>query len=266
MKLEDLKLNRFLYKDTKQYDPLSALDAAANNASLGSSDDQTIVYPPATAVAEGTVIQNSIWQSSGSDQRIEILPSDELNSYRNGVRITRLNRNGIRIYNTAGDAITTISGSGTDVIFSEDNADTGYEFQVDGSGTFSVTRNGDVYMTIGDIASVLPGVYFNLNNAPVYFNGTPQPVAFTGKVNAAGTAGSVFPSLWSVVNLSAGRYQITHNLNTLDYVVNITAVSATTKELSVEAQNVNDFIVRIYDNAAATLINTDFAFYVGETV
>jgi len=93
--------------------------------------------------------------------------------------------------------------------------------------------------------------------------GFAQPTMIgTGFVNAAGTPGGVFPTGWTVTNLSAGRYEITHNLNTLDYVVLLTPLAATTREFSVESQALNTFITRFYTNPGATLINTDHTFLV----
>lgn len=94
-------------------------------------------------------------------------------------------------------------------------------------------------------------------------NGFPLPTVIgTGFVNAAGTAGGVFPTGWTVTNLSTGRYEITHNLNTLDYVVLLTPLAATTREFSVESQGLNTFVTRFYTNTGATLIDTDHSFLV----
>jgi len=109
------------------------------------------------------------------------------------------------------------------------------------------------------------------NNVPVVTidkngiskNGFTLPTIIgTGFVNAAGTAGGVFPTGWTVTNLSAGRYEITHNLGSTNYVVLLTPLSATTREFSVESQTANTFITRFYSNPGATLIDTDHSFLV----
>lgn len=93
--------------------------------------------------------------------------------------------------------------------------------------------------------------------------GFPIPVIYgIGFVNALGTPGGIFPTGWTVVNLSAGRYQITHNLNTLNYIVLLTPLSGTTREFSVESQGLNSFVTRFYSNPGVSLIDTDHSFMV----
>lgn len=97
----------------------------------------------------------------------------------------------------------------------------------------------------------------------IVYGGFNQPVVIgAGFVNAVGTPGTVFPGGWTSVNLSPGRYQVTHNIGNTNYGVVATVLAATTREFSIEAQNNNDFIMRIYDNATATLTNQDFYFIV----
>lgn len=94
-------------------------------------------------------------------------------------------------------------------------------------------------------------------------NGYEQPTMIgTGFVNAVGTPGGVFPTGWTVTNLSPGRYEITHNIGNTNYVVLLTPLSATTREFSVEAQTATTFITRFYSNPGATLIDTDHSFLV----
>ena len=110
------------------------------------------------------------------------------------------------------------------------------------------------------------------NNVPVVTiskdgisrNGYSQPTLIgVGFVNAAGTpSATIFPAGWTVTNLSTGRYEITHNLGTADYVVLLTPLAGTTREFSVESQTTNTFITRFYTNAGATLIDTDHTFLV----
>lgn len=109
------------------------------------------------------------------------------------------------------------------------------------------------------------------NNVPVVTidkngiskNGYALPTIIgTGFVNAAGTAGGVFPPGWTVTNLSTGRYEITHNIGNTNYVVLLTPLAATTREFSVESQTATTFITRFYSNPGATLIDTDHSFLV----
>jgi len=107
----------------------------------------------------------------------------------------------------------------------------------------------------------IPVVTINKNGISKY--GYPLPTTLgVGFVNAAGTPGGVFPTGWTVTNLSTGRYQITHNLGSTNYVVLLTPLAATTREFSVESQTLNTFITRFYSNAGGTLIDTDHSFMV----
>lgn len=95
-------------------------------------------------------------------------------------------------------------------------------------------------------------------------NGYAQPTLIgAGFVNASGAPSvTVFPTGWTSVKLSLGRYQITHNLNTTDYVVLVTPLAGTTREFSVESQTSTTFITRFYDNTGVTLVDTDHSFLV----
>jgi len=106
-----------------------------------------------------------------------------------------------------------------------------------------------------------PVVTIDKNGISKY--GFPLPTTLgVGFVNAPGTPGGVFPNGWTVVKLSTGRYEITHNLGSTNYVVLITPLSATTREFSVESQTINTFITRFYSNSGGTLIDTDHSFIV----
>jgi hypothetical protein len=82
-----------------------------------------------------------------------------------------------------------------------------------------------------------------------------------GSVGASGTQGASFPSGWSVSKIATGRYQVTHNYNSYDYVVNVTVVSSVAKIWSVEVKSNNSFNVRIA-NTSFTLEDNDFDFIV----
>lgn len=78
MDLDYQKLNRRLYKKDSKYEDT---DIGSSLYYAGTGDGN---YGPATEVAEGTVITSAIWQTSGSNDRIELLPDDTLTSYDNG--------------------------------------------------------------------------------------------------------------------------------------------------------------------------------------
>jgi hypothetical protein len=191
--LSDKNFDRFLYRrstTTSAYEQFG--DDKLSNAVLEAASR------PATAVAPGTVIQSTIFQSSGSNDRVEITPNDQLVVYRDGVPVVIIDQDGM-----------------------------------------STTRT-------------------------IVNKGFAQPVIIgAGFVNANGTVSpTVFPVGWTCTLLSTGRYEITHNLNSGDYCVLATPVAGTTREFSIEAQTINTFITRFYDNTSASLIDTDHSFLV----
>lgn len=78
MDLDYQRLNRRLYRKDSKYEDT---DIGASTYYAGGYDYEQM---PATEVAEGTVITSSIWQTSGSNNRIELLPDDTLTSYNGG--------------------------------------------------------------------------------------------------------------------------------------------------------------------------------------
>jgi len=190
MKTSDLKLDRYLYRKNNT---TSAYDQFGDDKLTNAIEANT--NRPATAVAPGTVIQSTIFQSSGSNDRVEILPNDTFVVYRDGVPVVLIDQDGI-----------------------------------------STTRT-------------------------IVNKGYPQPVIIgAGFVNAGGTAGTVFPSDWTVTSIGTGQYRITHNLGTTDYAVVLTPLAGTTREFSVQVQNINFFETRFYNNATTSLTNTDHSF------
>lgn len=190
MKTSDLKLDRYLYRKSNTTSAYEQFDDDKLTNAIEANTNR-----PATAVAPGTVIQSTIFQSSGSNDRVEILPNDTLVVYRDGVPVVLIDQDGI-----------------------------------------STTRT-------------------------IVNKGYPQPVIIgAGFVNAAGTAGTVFPSGWTVTNIGLGQYRITHNLGTTDYAVTLTPLAGTTREFSVQVQDVNFFETRFYNNATTSLTDTDHSF------
>ena len=90
MTLEEKNFDRYLYKkDTtaSAYDKFG--DDKLSNAVADAASK------PATAVAPGTVIQSTIIQSSGSNDRVEITPNDQLVVFRNGVPVVIIDQDGM---------------------------------------------------------------------------------------------------------------------------------------------------------------------------
>ncbi len=81
----------------------------------------------------------------------------------------------------------------------------------------------------------------------------------TGLVTSAGATGSPFPTGWTATRTAQGRYQVTHNLNSTNYVVLVSLAGTSFYIMTVFARNLNDFQVRIVDTASA-FQDSDFYF------
>jgi len=93
MQLQELFLNRFLFRDNEDINANSSL--ASNYSNPGSGGSGGGDTAPALAIAPGTIIQSCLIQSSGSDDRIEINPDDTFRAYTDGVITTLIDSNGI---------------------------------------------------------------------------------------------------------------------------------------------------------------------------
>lgn len=92
MKTSDLKLDRYLYRKANT---TSAYEQFGDDKLTNAIEANT--NRPATAVAPGTVIQSTIFQSSGSNDRVEILPNDTFNVYRDGNLLMTIDSNGVTV-------------------------------------------------------------------------------------------------------------------------------------------------------------------------
>ncbi len=90
MKTSDLKFDRFLYRKSNT---TSAYEQFGDDKLTNAIEANT--NRPATAIAPGTVIQSTIIQSSGSNDRVEITPNDQLVVYRNGVPVVVIDQDGM---------------------------------------------------------------------------------------------------------------------------------------------------------------------------
>lgn len=93
MQIEELGLNRFLYKTANGIGSDSSLFSPGSSGADGAGGG----LGPATSVASGTIITSCILQSSPSDNRIEINPDDTFRAYRNRQVVVQIDRNGITL-------------------------------------------------------------------------------------------------------------------------------------------------------------------------
>lgn len=190
MNLDELRLNRFLYRDSENQGDGSLAYAAAANASdfSGSGSGGGIPEP-------GSIITSVILQSSPSDNRIEINPDDTLRAYNEGEVILTIDKDGLRVTNSiienAEMVNATIEDAQIEVLYAEVAA---IEF-------------------LGVID------YFE-------YGGIQQPQVFSGTIN--GSSGDFIgltpkspnsPFSWAGLRVSQGIYLIAHYLNNTNYDV-----------------------------------------------
>lgn len=89
---------------------------------------------------------------------------------------------------------------------------------------------------------------------------------YKGYVNSGGTAGNPFPANWTVSVGSGGtvgRYTVTHNLGTTDYVTMFSPVSIGVAQPSIWnlfAKGSSSFVVEFYQASGSTFVATDTDF------
>lgn len=100
--------------------------------------------------------------------------------------------------------------------------------------------------------------YDNVNNAWRYAEQPAATTTYSGAVASGGTAGTPFPSGWSVAKNSTGNYTVTHNLGTSSYVVVATIKSGGKQILNSDISN-NTFDILTY-NASGSAVDGAFGF------
>jgi len=178
MNLNELQLNRFLYKDydTTNRDTQGQIVTQSNGSSSGSGTGGTGTgTAPATNIAPGTVIISCILQSSGSNQRIEINPDDTFYAYRNGTPVVVINRDGVEADNIAADTNFIYKGIPQPVVFNGEINGITNAWITQPVG-WSATKNA-----VGDYT-----ITHNLNNPKTTIHFTPVTGHFRCKLVTAG--------------------------------------------------------------------------------
>lgn len=86
---------------------------------------------------------------------------------------------------------------------------------------------------------------------------------YGGRVSSSSSAGTPFPSGWSVTNITTGVCQITHNLGNTKYVAVATCADNNVNEFYLFNYNVDYFFVN--SSIGASPVNCDFSFIVIQT-
>lgn len=180
MNLDQLQLNRRLYRKTNKNDSTDPTD------SVSLSQYNTTPPPPtplpSTAIAPGTVVQSCTWQTSPGDDRIELTPDDKLTSYENGDIRTQMTRNGTIVYKN-GDRVIRLFENGL-IVDSLNTTDPMFEVDAN-SGLI------DIYRDNGDIISE-----WDESTGYEIYNNTIRPEIYGGYYDVA-TDTSVLPPGWS---------------------------------------------------------------------
>lgn len=172
------------------------------------------IQQPATSVAPGTVIQSAIWQTSGSDNRIQLTPDDNFTAFWNGNRYININSAGLDFIGFAITYGDYISGN---ALYTTELQGAYWSMNMpDPAQIFQFVRDGQIvnYIGIGpvetDVGIVsLPGNFFNLNSVNgIVLNGVPLGNYYRGYVTPAGTK-LYGTSGYTVARISTGVYEVT---------------------------------------------------------
>jgi len=179
MNLNELQLNRYLYKDydTTNRDTQGQIVTQSNGSTAGGSTSGTGTpsTAPATSVAPGSVIISCLLQSSGSNQRIEINPDDNFYAYRNGTVVVVINRDGVEADNLAADTAFIYQGIPQPVVFDGEINGITNAWITQPAG-WSAVKNG-----VGDYT-----ITHSLNNPKTFVFFAPRNGHFRCKLNTVG--------------------------------------------------------------------------------
>lgn len=114
-----------------------------------------------------------------------------------------------------------------------------------------------------EISRSSAGGRFNIQSLPYHtHNGIDAPFAtqplitYIGLIGLTGTVG-ILPTGWTVAYTPTGRYQVTHNLGSFQYIINATPAGT----IGLVAISIDDNIVEFdWFDASSTAQNTPFFF------
>jgi len=205
-------LNRRIYKsrpndvilgtaDTFNYTNQTAQGAGASQTGQGGSQ----ASQPAIAVAPGTIITSAIWQTSNSNDRIQLTPDDTMTSFRNGQVQIQLDSRGLYAYNN-NDIVATYDRDGLATY--------------DGSGNVMGLLDGTSFTvyTAGGVPKVV------ISPAGIEYENFLQPMLSWGEINGSLGIWTLSPG-YTLTKNSVGNYTVTHNWGTTTYIAMLTPVS-----------------------------------------
>lgn len=191
MNLSEIGLNRFLYKDGSLIDKSNA--ASSMDKDIGGANVSTTTGNGTSEGVEpgGNPIQNTLLQSSGSADRVEINPNDEFLAYNNEEVVVRINKDGIWAVNGEIENLTSENAEIEDLKV---------------NNTFTYQGVVQPVMYCGEVQGNGVGVSL--------------PAGWT--VTTFAVNGSTPDPAYPAYTVNGQYYIITHNLNTDPYFVNIT--------------------------------------------
>lgn len=137
-------------------------------------------------------------------------------------------------------------------------------FLFGGTIRFIASYSGGYFAPSGsglDLGNISNQWYDFWHNGTEVYQGIDQPVTYFGTCyDGDGVVSEGNEGGWSVTNNSTGVYTVTHNLSTYDYAVTIVPINTSTREYVISVKSSSYFRVRIYNNATASLTNSDFMF------
>jgi len=242
---------------------ISVGNLAAINADLGTITAGTIT---------GITITGSLVRTSSSGTRVQMnQSSNSLQIYSGSTLRAEGYEDGWRFNNSSGSRIADIYASGTALLITTLLGSSGVgSVTISGqtSGTVSLAIDGSNYIyASGPLGVVVANRHIIPSTTATYDlgeNGDTFRHLFlnsVGYVNDTGSAGSPFPTGWSVSRSSAGVYTITHNIggSSRYVVVAIPLSSSGVYMAKIGSRSSNSFTVRINDDAG-TLVDCDFMF------
>jgi len=222
---------------------LEAISADLGDITAGSLDAVTIT---------GTTITGSTLTTASSGQRV-ILTSTLAAFYNlSGTNIvdTYAGSNSYIIDGqTSSSSIVFNCGSSGAVLFQDNSTSV---CQIDSNGISPWTSNA---VDLGNILKKWRDLWVN---GDFEYHTITQPIVYHGRVS--GTSNLDNNNTFSISNPSTGRYTVTHSFGHTNYTVQVTPDASVVKNITIDAQNSNDFRVRI-SNLSDALEDNDF-FYV----
>lgn len=237
--LDNLSLDRFIYRQNSNYEslstsPFSGLQAGiTSNNAYNTSNDPGSVDSPASSIATGTpIVSSPVSTSNGGNQHVVA-----------GLQIP-------------GGKVSLTQGF-------TDSA--GQQFQLDnltafdGSGIATVVLSYfGIFLTPG-ASGIPPGIIYTYNGDLVS-----QPIVIgSGRVLANGNATSNFPSDWLVNRIGTGKYTLNplFGFSDAEYSVLLTPHGPSPCAMTVQATSTSQIDIWAYDLSGA-LVDSEFSFEV----